>query len=100
MYTIPPNLYFLPMEHRCGCCIDWGIDQDKPHYLEQLRVFISLASMFPCPWHGSVTLMPSTTPHDDNLSYLVGNDMWYKLITERERKLLAKANAKIRMNQP
>lgn len=67
-------LYWLPLEHPCGCCIDWGVDV-KEH--ASLPAFLRQAAPYPCPWHGSGTAKPSVVA-SDAIGYVVANCVWFR----------------------
>ena len=65
------NLHFLPIEHKCGCLVDWGVELSTRgfenvdervaaqaisefFYGTYAQAFCNLGS-YNCPWHGSGT---------------------------------------------
>ncbi|MEA2633808.1 MAG: hypothetical protein QOH92_575 [Chloroflexota bacterium] len=74
MPQLPAQIYWLPLVHSCGCCIDWGVE---PNERERLLDFLASAAPYPCPWHGSAGGIPSPASPDAAV-YLAGNDVWYR----------------------
>jgi hypothetical protein len=70
----PAQIYWLPLVHSCGCCIDWGVE---PSERERLQDFLADAARYPCPWHGSAKGSPSTAPQSATV-YLASSNVWYR----------------------
>jgi hypothetical protein len=79
MFRTPPTpnaLYWLPLEHTCGCIIDWGCDD---RLREQLPRFLASAVHFPCPVHGSASGVPNAPLAPGERRYLAQADIFYRL---------------------
>jgi hypothetical protein len=74
---LPAQVYWLSLEHPCGCCIDWGVDAKEQ---ARLPAFLRQAAPYPCPWHGSGTGEPSVVA-SEGTGYVVANRVWYRRAT-------------------
>ena len=51
----PEHLQWYPLQHRCGCVIDWGIEASKTAVIQKL--FPQIAPEL-CPVHTEGTITP------------------------------------------
>jgi hypothetical protein len=84
------HIYFLPLEHECGCCIEWGVDERMK---DQLPGFLVAAAPYPCPMHGSASGEHASPLVEEEIRFLVANGVHYRLIPKwREEKGKIDAN--------
>lgn len=78
---LPPELidvdkFWLPLEHPCGCKLDWGVDRRKA---SELPVFLHSAAPYPCPMHGSMTGIREPALEAEEIRFIVQNGVYYRL---------------------
>jgi len=75
--------YWLPLEHPCGCVIDWGVDSSIADQLAS--GFLPAAAPYPCPMHGSTTGVKEPPLAANEERYLVASGVWYRAAAEDQR---------------
>jgi hypothetical protein len=79
----PAVIYWLPLEHSCGCLIDWGYDD---RFREELAQRMLVLAAYPCPMHGSATGVPAPSLGKDEERELLWNEgLFYRAAREEHR---------------
>lgn len=91
----PSNMFWLPLEHACGCAVDWGADA---HRRNELAYFFVAAAPYACPWHGSTSGRPAKEPAIGEEVHFVAADLWYRK-TEPSMSADARRNREIALGQ-
>lgn len=84
MTTEERVLFWLPLEHSCGCIIDWGCDVDRKE--ELVHVFFPAIAPFPCPMHGSASGKNSPPLEPDEVRYQVAHNFFYRMASEDQHE--------------
>jgi hypothetical protein len=77
----PETLEWFPLQHRCGCIIDWGIQKGMRRVLN--RLFPQLAPE-PCPIHMEGTIAPLPLGPVE-VRVRVPEKLWYRLAGPEKR---------------
>jgi len=85
------TLYWLPLEHPCGCVLEWGMDERIAE--AHLPAFLASAAPYPCPMHGSMSGHCMPLPAEGEVRLLLANGVHYRLIP-RERQEAGKKDGK------
>lgn len=78
------SIYWLSLEHICGCVLDWGCDARQKHEFEAR--FIPAAAPYPCPFHGSASGEAAAALGEGETRYLVASNVYYRSAPEGERE--------------
>jgi hypothetical protein len=58
--------FWIPLEHACGCTIDWGCNATRQ---TELVNFLPFMVSLPCPFHGSATGVPADSIPEDGKTF-------------------------------
>jgi hypothetical protein len=82
--SMPRWRHWMPLEHECGCVVDWGCDANQSE--ELAASFMPAAAPFPCPWHGSASGQSATAPAEGEERFLVASGVFYRRATNDLRE--------------
>jgi hypothetical protein len=81
---MPASMFWLTLEHSCGCVVDWGCDARQRD--ELAGGFLPAAAPLPCPMHGSTTgeLQPPLAAGE--VRYLAASNVFYRAAADDQRE--------------
>jgi hypothetical protein len=91
----PRELFWISMEHSCGCAIDSGCDSRQRD--EFTSKFLPAAAPHPCPMHGSASGKVEPALAAGEKRYLVACNAWYRLAPDDQLEA-AKKNREIALS--
>lgn len=59
--SMPEGVAWTPLEHRCGCVVEWGWEGTTSNPLAFMS-FCAVAVESACPWHGAESGRPISSP--------------------------------------
>jgi hypothetical protein len=93
---MPDSMFWLALEHSCGCAIDWGCDD---RHREELIRFLPVAAPLPCPVHGSNSGIPAPPLGDGEIRLLTAIGLFYRSAND-EQRADAQRNRKLALSRP
>jgi hypothetical protein len=77
-------MFWLPLEHSCGCVIDWGCDDRLADQLAE--DFLPAAAPVPCPMHGAATVRVAPPLEQDETRYIEASKVYYRAASRDQRE--------------
>jgi hypothetical protein len=81
---MPGSMFWLALEHSCGCVVDWGCDARQRDELAQ--AFLPAAAPHPCPCHGSASGKTEPPLASGEVRYLVASNVYYRNGGDEQRE--------------
>jgi hypothetical protein len=93
----PASMFWLPMEHSCGCVLDWGCDSREQGQLTQR--FLPVAAGYPCPLHGSASGSAAPSLRPGEVRFIEASGVYYREAAEDQREN-GQRNRRIALSRP